>query len=134
MCYDTRCRKGAVGMTIKKRLFCSNILMIAVPAAIVALVGLLCMALLWLTLQSGSIMRLEDGDDLTHMGRDMVGQLHRLAAELDYAAVLGHHGVVGVYAHAVGYLRVLAEHAVLAVDGDEEARPGQREHHLLLLL
>ena len=62
-------------MTIKKRLFCSNILMIAVPAAIVALVGLLCMALLWLTLQSGSIMRLEDGDDLTHMGRDMAGQL-----------------------------------------------------------
>ena len=49
MCYDTRCRKGAVGMTIKKRLFCSNILMIVVPAVIVAFVGLLCMALLWIT-------------------------------------------------------------------------------------
>lgn len=34
-------------MTIKKRLFCSNILMIVVPAAIVAFIGLLCMALLW---------------------------------------------------------------------------------------
>lgn len=45
MCYDTRCKKEAAGMTIKKRLFCSNILMIAVPAAIVAFVGLLCMLL-----------------------------------------------------------------------------------------
>ena len=57
MCYDIGYGREAAGMTIKKRLFCSNILMIAVPAAIVALVGLLCMALLWLTLQSGSIMR-----------------------------------------------------------------------------
>ena len=75
MCYDIGYGREAAGMTIKKRLFCSNILMIAVPAAIVALVGLLCMALLWLTLQSGGVMRLEDGDDLTHMGRDMAGQL-----------------------------------------------------------
>ena len=62
-------------MTIKKRLFCSNILMIVVPAAIVAIVGLLCMALLWLTLQSGSSMRFEDGEDLTHIGRNMANQI-----------------------------------------------------------
>ena len=49
-------------MTIKKRLFCSNILMILVPAAIVAFVGLLCTALLWVTLQRGSGMHLEDGE------------------------------------------------------------------------
>ena len=51
-------------MTIKKRLFCSNILMIAVPAVIAALVGLLCLALLWVTLRSGGGMRLEDEEDL----------------------------------------------------------------------
>ena len=62
-------------MTIKKRLFCSNILMIVVPAAIVAFVGLLCMALLWVTLQSEGGMRLEDGEDLTHIGRKITNQI-----------------------------------------------------------
>ena len=62
-------------MTIKKRLFCSNILMIVVPAAIVAFVGLLCMVLLWITLQSGGGLRLEDGEDLTHIGRNMTDQI-----------------------------------------------------------
>ena len=46
MCYDIKYGKEAAGMTIKKRLFCSNILMIVVPAAIAAFVGLLCMVLL----------------------------------------------------------------------------------------
>ena len=58
-------------MTIKKRLFCSNILMIAVPAAIVAFVGLLCMLLLWVTIRGGGVLHLEDGEDLTHIGRNM---------------------------------------------------------------
>ena len=62
-------------MTIKKRLFCSNILMIAVPAAIVAFVGVLCMALLWIALQSGNRVRLEDGEDLRYIGRDMASQI-----------------------------------------------------------
>ena len=62
-------------MTIKKRLFCSNILMIVVPAVIVAFVGLLCMLLLWIILQSGSGMHLEDGEDLRYIGRDMAGQI-----------------------------------------------------------
>ena len=58
-------------MTIKKRLFYSNILMIVVPAAIAALVGLLCLGLLWITLQTSSGLRLEDGDDLTHLEQHM---------------------------------------------------------------
>ena len=62
-------------MTIKKRLFLSNILMIVVPAAIVAFVGLLCMALLWVTFQNGDSMRLEDREDLTRIGRDMADQI-----------------------------------------------------------
>ena len=62
-------------MTIKKRLFCSNILMIVVPAVIVAFVGLLFMALLWITLQSGSGMHLEGGEDLRYIGRNMADQI-----------------------------------------------------------
>ena len=68
-------------MTIKKRLFCSNILMIVVPAVIVAFVGLLCMALLWITLQSGSGMHLEDGEDLRYIGRDMADQIEGFMAD-----------------------------------------------------
>ena len=62
-------------MTIKKRLFCSNILMIVVPAVIVAFIGLLCTALLWITLQGGNGMHLEDGEDLRYIGRDMADQI-----------------------------------------------------------
>ena len=62
-------------MTIKKRLFCSNILMIVVPAVIVAFIGLLCMALLWISFQGGGGMHLEDGEDLRYIGRDMAGQI-----------------------------------------------------------
>ena len=62
-------------MTIKKRLFCSNILMIVVPAVIVAFIGLLCMALLWISFQGGGGMHLKDGEDLRYIGRDMAGQI-----------------------------------------------------------
>ena len=62
-------------MTIKKRLFCSNILMIVVPSVIVAFIGLLYMALLWISFQGGSGMHLEDGEDLRYIGRDMAGQI-----------------------------------------------------------
>ena len=68
-------------MTIKKRLFCSNILMIAVPAVIAALVGLLCLVLLWVTLRSGGGMRLEVEEDLTYIGRDMADQVQGFMAD-----------------------------------------------------
>ena len=68
-------------MTIKKRLFLSNILMIVVPAAMVAFVGLLCMALLWIALQSGGTMRLEDGEDFTHIGLDIADQIQSFMAD-----------------------------------------------------
>ena len=81
MCYDNRYKKEVDGMTIKKRLFCSNILMIVVPAAIVAFVGLLCMALLWITLQRWGGMHLEDGEDLRYIGRDMADQIEGLMTD-----------------------------------------------------
>ena len=68
-------------MSVKKRLFLSNILMIAVPAAIVALVGLLCMFLLWITLQSQSGMWLEDGEDLADIGRGTADRIEELMTE-----------------------------------------------------
>ena len=51
----------------KKRLFCSNILMIVVPAVIVAFVGLLCMALLWMTLRAAEVCawRMEKTSDIS---------------------------------------------------------------------
>lgn len=62
-------------MTIKKRLFLSNILMIVVPAAIAVLAGCLCLALVWLTVRSGGRMELEDGEDMARLGRGLTEQI-----------------------------------------------------------
>ena len=91
-------------MTIKKRLFLSNILMIAVPAAIVAFVGLLCVVLLWSALQGNHAVRPEDGEDLTRVGRDMAGQIQdAMAAAPD------------TWADQVESLKSLAESGALRV-------------------
>ena len=68
-------------MTIKKRLFCSNILMIAVPAAIAALIGLVCLGLLWFILHGGGGMHLEDGEDFSRLGRSVTRQLQGCLAD-----------------------------------------------------
>lgn len=91
-------------MTIKKRLFFSNILMIAVPAAIMAFVGLLCVVLLWSALQGNHAVRPEDGEDLTRIGRDMAGQIQdAMAAAPD------------TWADQVESLKSLAESGALRV-------------------
>ena len=104
MCYDTRCERGTAGMTIKKRLFCSNILMIVVPAVIVACVGLFGMALLWLMLQHGSYMRLEDGEDLTHLGRSMAEQIQEFMSDAP-----------DVWTSQMGPLEAMTESGVLRI-------------------
>ena len=91
-------------MTIKKRLFCSNILMIVVPAVIAAFVGLLCMALLWVTLQRGGGMHLEDGEDLTHIGRDTADQIAGFMADTPDA-----------WASRMGRLESMTESGVLRI-------------------
>ena len=68
-------------MTIKKRLFCSNILMIAVPAAIAALIGLVCLGLLWFILHGGGGMHPEDGEDFSRLGRSVTRQLQGCLAD-----------------------------------------------------
>lgn len=54
-----------MGMTIKKRLFWSNILMIAVPVVFTALVGVLCIALIWFSLLNGAGVGMEDQEDFS---------------------------------------------------------------------
>ena len=68
-------------MTIRKRLFLSNILMIAVPAFIAAFAGCLCLVLVWVTLHSGGSMRLEDGEDLTRVGRAAADRIRGYLAD-----------------------------------------------------
>lgn len=50
-------------MTIRKRLFWSNLFMILLPAAVTALVGLLCVGAVWLTLTYGTNLGISDRED-----------------------------------------------------------------------
>ena len=114
-------------MTIKKRLFCSNILMIVVPAVIVALVGLLCMALLWLTLQRGGSMHLEDGEDLSHVGRNMAGQIQEFMTEAPDAWTGRMESMESMTAS--GFLRVVVvQNGGLVYDAGQEQTEIGRAH------
>ncbi len=53
-------------MTIKRRLFWSNILMIVVPVVSTALIGLLCIVMIWLSLIGGAGLGIEDQEDFDH--------------------------------------------------------------------
>ncbi len=67
-------------MTIKLRLFLSNILMIVVPAVISCLAAVLCFGLAWLILPGGGL-RLEGGEDMLKMGRMVSEQFQELVTE-----------------------------------------------------
>lgn len=56
-------------MTIKKRLFWSNILMLLVPVVITGLIGLLCIGFMWLTLLNGAGLRLRGPEDFDRVSR-----------------------------------------------------------------
>lgn len=58
-------------MTIKKRLFWSNIFMIAVPALSVVLVGLLCIGAIWLFLTGGAGLEVDDLEDFEEVGMEV---------------------------------------------------------------
>ena len=59
-------------MTIKKRLLISNILMIVIPVLAALLAGICCIALLWLMLQNGGGLPLEDSGDFSWASRAVV--------------------------------------------------------------
>lgn len=56
-------------MTIKKRLFLSNILMIVVPVLVTALVGLFCIGMVFFVMHQGAGFGFEDSGELAWMGR-----------------------------------------------------------------
>ena len=56
-------------MTIRKRLFWSNILMIVVPVIMTAIVGILCICMVLLVIRQGSGIGLEDSGDFYWAGR-----------------------------------------------------------------
>lgn len=53
-------------MTIKKRLFWSNILMIVMPVISTILIGCVCMGLIWLSLIGGMGLGIKDQEDFDH--------------------------------------------------------------------
>lgn len=53
-------------MTIKKRLFWSNIFMIAVPVISTVLIGCVCVGLIWLSLIGGMGLGIQDQEDFDH--------------------------------------------------------------------
>lgn len=68
-------------MTIKKRLFWSNILMIVVPVMAALAAGACCIALLWFMLQNGSGLPLEDSGDFSWASRAVVKLVSRSLEE-----------------------------------------------------
>ena len=54
-------------MTIRRRLFWSNILMILVPVIMTVLIGLLCVAVIWMTLLRGARLDQRDQEDFEHI-------------------------------------------------------------------
>ena len=68
-------------MTIKKRLFISNILMIVIPVLAALLAGVCCIALLWLMLQNGGGLPLEDSGDFSWASRAVVKLVSRSLEE-----------------------------------------------------
>lgn len=76
-------------MTIKKRLFISNILMIVIPVLAALLAGVCCIALLWLMLQNGGGLPLEDSGDFSWASRAVVKLVSRSLEEGEPLDVLG---------------------------------------------
>lgn len=68
-------------MTIKKRLMISNILMIVVPVIAALAAGICCIALLWLMLQNGGGLPLEDSGDFSWASRAVVKLVSRSLEE-----------------------------------------------------
>lgn len=68
-------------MTIKKRLLISNILMIVVPVVAALGAGVCCIALLWLMLQNGGGLPLEDSGDFSWASQAVVKLVSRLLEE-----------------------------------------------------
>ena len=76
-------------MTIKKRLLVSNILMIVVPVVAALAAGICCIALLWIMLQGGGGLPLEDSGDFSWASRAVVKLVSRLLEDGNSLDTLG---------------------------------------------
>lgn len=56
-------------MTIKKRLFLSNIMMILIPVIVTVFTGLLCSGLLWLALMNGGSLGMDEREEFDYVSR-----------------------------------------------------------------
>lgn len=80
--------KEGNGVTIKRRLFWSNILMIAVPAVSALMVGLVCMGLLWLSLLGGAGPGIHDQEDFDHAGMAISEMLeYHIGRDADFSSI-----------------------------------------------
>lgn len=105
-------------MTVKKRLFLSNILMIAVPVVITLIVGVCCMGAVWFTLQHGTGLRFEDSGDFYWASRSAVEMVEH-ALDADEADRSQRFHTIGAVLRA-GAMRLVVEDesGVLYSDGD----------------
>ena len=68
-------------MTIKRRLFLSNVLMIVVPALVTVLTGVLCMGVVFFVLRQSTGLGYEEGGELAWIGRTCSEALREETAE-----------------------------------------------------
>lgn len=84
-------------MTVKKRLFFSNILMILVPVIATALIGIVCVGFIWLSLINGAGIGLKDQEDFDRASMAITEVVEkRLAGDADFSsleALLGSNGM-----------------------------------------
>lgn len=74
-------------MTVRKRLFWSNILMILVPVIATALIGILCVGILWVCVVNGTGLELDDTEDFSRVCLAMTETMeHALDKEADLTA------------------------------------------------
>lgn len=94
-------------MTVKRRLFLSNNLMIAVPVVITLTIGVCCMGAVWFTLQHGTGLRFEDSGDFYWASRSAV-EMAEHALNVDEAERSERFHTIGAVLRA-GTMRLVVE-------------------------
>ena len=84
-------------MTVKKRLVISNILMILVPVVITAFIGLVCISIIWLSVQYGTGLGFKDSEDFYKASRGISMLVEKSLEEGTHANLAGNlSGISGI--------------------------------------
>lgn len=102
-------------MTIKKRLFWSNILMITVPVISTILIGCVCVGVIWLSLVGGAGLGIKDQEDFDHACMAVSEML-----EYDIGRDAGFSSVKSLLDHNRMALKIVAEGEPFFEYGDME--------------